>query len=45
MRSQFSDMQESTHRHLMEVDLFAPWILTHDVLPGKKEVFCPFFNS
>ena len=29
------DMQESTHRKLLEVDLFAPWILTHDVLPGK----------
>ena len=29
------DMQESTHRKLMEVDLFAPWILTHDVLPGE----------
>ena len=29
------DMQESTHRKLMEVDQFAPWILTHDVLPGE----------
>ena len=29
------DMQESTHRKLTEVDLFAPWILTHDVLPGS----------
>ncbi|XP_064401444.1 dehydrogenase/reductase SDR family member 7-like isoform X2 [Halichondria panicea] len=33
-RSLFIDMQEPTHRRLMEVDLFAPWILTHDVLPG-----------
>ncbi|XP_064384674.1 dehydrogenase/reductase SDR family member 7-like [Halichondria panicea] len=33
-RSNFIDMQEPTHRHIMEVDLFAPWILTHDVLPG-----------
>ncbi len=33
-RSSFIDMQEPTHRRLMEVDLFAPWILTHAVLPG-----------
>ena len=35
-RSLFIDMQEPTHRRLMEVDLFAPWILTHDVLPGMN---------
>ena len=30
------EMQESTHRRVMEIDLFAPWILTHDVLPGEQ---------
>ena len=33
-RSSLIDMQESTHRRLLEIDLFAPWILSHDVLPG-----------
>ncbi|XP_064401242.1 dehydrogenase/reductase SDR family member 7-like isoform X2 [Halichondria panicea] len=33
-RSSFIDMQEPTHRRLMELDLFAPWILTHGVLSG-----------
>lgn len=28
------DMQEHVHRKVMEVDFFAPWILTHDCIKG-----------
>ena len=34
-RSTFIENNEAVHRQVMELNLFAPWILTHDVLPGK----------
>ena len=34
MRSLFVDLKEEVHRRIMEINLFAPWILTHDTLPG-----------
>ena len=33
-RSSFIENNESVHRQVMELNLFAPWILTHGVLPG-----------
>jgi hypothetical protein len=33
-RSIFIEINEAIHRQVMELNLFAPWILTHDVLPG-----------
>ena len=29
------DIQEHVHRKVMEIDFFAPWILTHGVIDGK----------
>ena len=37
MRGNMIETQEKVMRHLMEVNLFAPWILTHDVIPGQFE--------
>ena len=39
-RSTFIENNEVVHRQVMELNLFAPWILTHDVLPGKNVQRC-----
>ena len=33
-RAKFLEVQEHMHRKVMEVDFFAPWILTHDCIKG-----------
>ena len=38
-RSMFVDVQEHVARQVMEVNYFAPWILTHDLIKGIKRVF------
>lgn len=34
-RALFRDIQEAVHRKVMEIDFFAPWILTHGLIESK----------
>ena len=39
-RALFVDIQEHVHRRVMEIDFFAPWILTHGVIDGTTLCDC-----
>ena len=34
-RSFFVDIKEEVHRKVMELNFFAPWMLTHDAVKGS----------
>ncbi len=34
--AKFTETNEDVHRKVMEVDFFAPWILTQDCIGGDK---------
>ena len=38
-RALFRDLQEHVHRKVMEIDFFAPWILTHGLIEGELLLF------
>ncbi len=34
-RALFRDLHEAVHRKVMEIDFFAPWILTHGLIESE----------
>ena len=44
-RALFVDIQEQVHRKVMELDFFAPWILSHGVIHGKSGFQTSRFSS
>ena len=44
-RSKFLEFEEHVHRKVMEVDFFAPWILTHDVIKGCHVVYLTCYQN